>query len=58
MANILHFCFCCRLARSYIKKLDIRKKIIIQGHEGHEGKRVSKKTLFVCESLCKSVAKK
>jgi len=36
MANILHFCFCCRLARSYIKILDIRKKIIIQVHEEHE----------------------
>jgi hypothetical protein len=29
-----------------------------EGHEGHEGKRESKKTLFVCESPCKSVAKK
>jgi hypothetical protein len=41
MANILHFCFCCRLARSYIKKLDIRKKIIIQGHEEHEESKCS-----------------
>jgi predicted nucleotidyltransferase len=33
MANILHLCSCWRLARSYIKKLDIRQKFIIQDND-------------------------
>ena len=38
MTNILHLCSCCCLARSYIKKTDIRTKKIIQGTQ-----RVTKK---------------
>jgi hypothetical protein len=34
------------------------KNVNHEGHEGHEGKSESKNTLFVCESPCKSVAKK
>ena len=36
----------------------ICKRETYEGHEEHEGKSESKKTLFVCENPCKSVAKK
>jgi hypothetical protein len=36
MVNILHLCSCCRLARYYIKKLDIRQKFIIQEIRANE----------------------